>query len=69
MLPLDELVGVAVVIAGPWDNLSYRPDLTSGVAQGAGKLLQDVVPGTAGAASKAGAIPGNVLNGLFGSKK
>jgi len=63
------LVGVAVVIAGPWDNLSYRPDLTSGVAQGAGKLLQDVVPGTAGAASKAGAIPGNVLNGLFGSKK
>jgi len=60
------LVGVAVVIQGPWDSLSYRPDLTSGVAQGAGKLLQDVVPGSV---SKPGAIPGNVLNGLFGSKK
>jgi AsmA protein len=63
------LAGISVAIEGSWDNLSYRPDLSSGVVKDAGKLLQGAVPGAAGVAGKAGAIPGNVLNNLFGSKK
>jgi AsmA protein len=61
------LAGLAIVASGPWDNLSYRPDLSSGAIQGAGKALQGLIPGTGGSSSgsKPGAIPGNLLNGLF----
>jgi AsmA protein len=57
------LAGIAVVISGPWDNLSYRPDLGAAAAQGAKELLKNAIPGAGG--SKPGAIPGNLLNGLF----
>jgi len=62
------LVGLAIAVEGPWDNLSYRPDISSGavsgVVSGAGKALQGLVPGQGGG-SNPGAIPGNVLKGLF----
>lgn len=61
------VISVAVVISGPWDDLSYRPDLSSGLTKDAGKLLQGAVPNVI--PSKPGAIPGNVLNNLFGGKK
>ncbi len=61
------LAGLAVVVSGPWDNLSYRPDVSSAALQGAGKALQGLIPGAAGAApgGKPGAIPGDMLKGLF----
>lgn len=57
------LAGIAVIISGPWDNPSYRPDLGAAAVQGAKQLLQNAIPGAAG--GKPGAIPGNLLNGLF----
>jgi AsmA protein len=64
-------IGVPVLVSGPWDNLSYRPDL-AGVLQGAAKApgqLMDQLrslgkPG-AGAGS-GGGNPVDVLKNLFG---
>ncbi|MBI3516098.1 MAG: AsmA family protein [Proteobacteria bacterium] len=67
------LAGLAIAVSGPWDDLSYRPDLTSGVVQGAGKVLEGLIPGQGQPAqpgtpaSKPGQIPGaDTLKGLFG---
>lgn len=65
------LAGLAIVAEGPWDNLHYRPDLTSGVVEGAGKALLGVIPGqqqpgqSGKPGSSPGQIPGNMLKGLF----
>jgi AsmA protein len=53
-------LSVPIAITGPWDDLSYRPDLAA-LAKDPGKLLQGVAKTPAGA--------GNVLQGLFGGKK
>jgi AsmA protein len=65
---------VPVNIKGPWDHLSYEPDL-AGVVGGAGQLLKGgaqellkgVVPG-GGDSGKSGS-PGDTLKGLLGGKK
>jgi AsmA protein len=69
-----DVVKVGLIVQGPWDNLSYKPDLSDAMTQGAGKALQDLgkgllqgnQPGGA-AGSKPGQIPGaDTLKGLFG---
>jgi AsmA protein len=67
------LAGLAIAVEGPWDNLHYRPDLSSGAVEGAAKALQGLVPGQSGgsgaSSSKPGAIQGDLLKGLFGGRK
>jgi AsmA protein len=67
----DQLAGLAVpvVISGPWDNLSYRPDLT-GAVQGTAKdpskaieSLKNAVPGTGGSGD--GSSPLDSLKGVI----
>ncbi|TAN62107.1 MAG: AsmA family protein [Magnetospirillum sp.] len=36
---------VPVVVEGPWDNLSYRPDLAAMAKQGVGKVVEGVLSG------------------------
>jgi AsmA protein len=76
-----EAVKVGLIVQGPWDNLSYKPDLQEAMTQGAGKALQDLGKGLLGGqgqpgapagtpAAKPGQIPGaDSLKGLFGSGK
>ena len=59
------LLAFPVNITGPWDDLSYRPDLTGmakGLAQDPGKAL-DVLKNQG---SNAGSGTGNLLKGLLG---
>jgi AsmA protein len=59
------LLAVPVDITGPWDNLSYRPDLAGiakGLAQDPGKALDALGKGGSGAGSAAGGL----LKGLLG---
>jgi AsmA protein len=59
------LLAVPVDIVGPWDNLSYRPDLAGiakGLAQDPGKALDALGKGGSGAGSAAGGL----LKGLLG---
>jgi AsmA protein len=59
------LLAVPVDITGPWDNLSYRPDLAGiakGLAQDPGKALDALKGGGSGA----GGAAGNLLKGLLG---
>jgi AsmA protein len=59
------LLAVPVDITGPWDNLSYRPDLAGiakGLAQDPGKAL-DALKGGGGSA---GSAAGGLLKGLLG---
>ena len=59
------VLAVPVDITGPWDNLSYRPDLAAlakGLAQDPGKLLNSLKNGRAGAGSGASGL----LKGLLG---
>jgi AsmA protein len=69
-----------VLVTGPWDNLSYKPDVSALLAGGAGKALQDLGKGLLGGgassgasgtpASKPGQIPGaDSLKSLFGGRK
>jgi AsmA protein len=66
---------VPVVVQGPWDNLSYRPQL-DGLLKQPGQALQGLkglIPNAApGGSSSGGASPapnpGAVLKGLFGTK-
>jgi AsmA protein len=53
-------LSVPIAITGPWDNLSYHPDLTA-LAKDPAKLLQGVAKAPGGAT--------NALQGLFGGKK
>ncbi len=59
------LLAVPVDITGPWDHLSYRPDLAGiakGLAQDPGKALDVLKGGGSGAGSNAKQL----LKGLFG---
>ncbi len=68
-------VMVPVIVSGPWDNLSYKPDLAgalSGAAKGkAMEQLQKVLPGgknggTSGGTSSPVPDVGGAIKGLFG---
>jgi len=66
------LVAVPVIIKGPWDHLSYQPDL-AGIVGDPGKLLQDpaklLQQGAQGAGSTAKSVPGavdSVIKGILG---
>ena len=62
------LVAVPVDITGPWDNLSYRPDLAGvakGLAEDPGKAL-DVLKGQGGSGGGAKGAGQQLLKGLFG---
>ncbi len=68
-----EAVKVGLIVQGPWDNLSYKPDLEDALKAGAGKAIQDLGKGVLGGqsgsqpASKPNQIPGaDSLKGLFG---
>ncbi|MBR9971640.1 AsmA family protein [Magnetospirillum sulfuroxidans] len=41
-------IQVPVIIEGPWENLSYRPDLEAMLKGQAGKAIQDAIGGKAG---------------------
>jgi AsmA protein len=59
------VLAVPVDVTGPWDNLSYRPDLAGiakGLAQDPGKALDLLKNGGSGAGSGAGSL----LKGLLG---
>jgi AsmA protein len=59
------VLAVPVDISGPWDNLSYRPDLAGiakGLAEDPGKALDLLKHGGSGTGSPAG----NLLKGLLG---
>ncbi len=61
------LVAVPVAITGPWDNLSYRPDLSGiakSIAQDPGKLLDALTNKGSGGNSGSGAS--SLLKGLLG---
>lgn len=70
-------LGVPVLIQGPWDNLTYLPDLAGilkGGVGGATDILKSVIPGQGGSPSSgsgssnssgSGALP-NPLKNLFG---
>lgn len=53
----------AVKITGPWDKLSYQPDLQGMITKNAGKLLQGVIGGKNTSNSTK---PADMLKGLFG---
>lgn len=59
------LVTVPVVVSGPWDNLSYRPDLT-GIAKGFVQTPGRVIGGAASGVGRVGQGVGSTLNALFG---
>jgi AsmA protein len=72
-------VGVPVIVSGPWDNLSYRPDLVgaaTGIVTGAVKApgqllntLRGAAPGSGSGSSSSGSSSGSPLDslkGLFG---
>ncbi|ARJ67944.1 hypothetical protein WV31_00445 [Magnetospirillum sp. ME-1] len=53
---------VPILVTGPWDNLSYRPDLEALLkqnAQNVGKAVESLIPGTGG-----GKAPAEGLNPL-----
>jgi AsmA protein len=54
---------VPVVIRGPWDKLSYQPDVQGLLTKNAGKLLQGVIGGKG---SNSSTKPADMLKGLFG---
>jgi AsmA protein len=59
------VLAVPVDVSGPWDNLSYRPDLAGiakGLAEDPGKALDLLKQGGSGGGSGAG----NLLKGLLG---
>lgn len=53
-------IQVPVIVEGPWDNLSYRPDLEAMLKGQAGKAINDAIGG------KAGGL-GGLLGGSAGS--
>ena len=68
-------IGVPILVSGPWDNLSYRPDLAgvlSGAATGAAKVPGQLIDQLRALGDKAGAgasgsgNPADMLKNLFG---
>ena len=72
-------VAVPVIVKGPWDNLSYKPDLAGvvgdpsklleGGAKGVGNVLKSAPGGVGDALKSAPSGAGNVLQGILGGKK
>ena len=61
-------VGVPILVTGPWDDISYRPDLGAalkGAAQAPGAVLNQL-RGVGGAGASAGSSAVDKLKGLFG---
>ena len=64
-------IGVPVLVSGPWENLSYRPDL-AGALQGAvkapGQLMNQLrsLGGTSGGSAGGSGNPADMLKNLFG---
>ncbi|EME70091.1 hypothetical protein H261_09804 [Paramagnetospirillum caucaseum] len=61
---------VPILVSGPWDNLSYRPDLEALLkqnVQNVGKAVESLIPGTGGG-KPSGSSPTDALNPmkLFG---
>jgi AsmA protein len=69
------VVAVPVIIKGPWDHLSYEPDLAGIVGDPAkllqqpGKLLQGGPNGVGNTLKSAPNDVGNVLKGILGGKR
>ncbi len=61
-------IAVPVLIKGPWDDLSYQPDLAALVGD-TGKLLKGGAQGIGNTLKSAPGGVGGVLNDLFGGKK
>lgn len=68
-------IKVPVIVSGPWDNLSYKPDLAGvidGIAKDPKKALEGIkkmIPGQGGAAGGSGSAipkPEDALKKLFG---
>ena len=62
-------IGVPVLVTGPWDNLSYRPDvggMLKGAAQEPGKAFKQLKNLAPGSGSGSTSNPGALLKGLFG---
>jgi AsmA protein len=58
-------LAVPVDVTGPWDNLSYRPDL-AGIAKGLAEDPSKALDLLKGGGSGAGSGAGNLLKGLLG---
>jgi AsmA protein len=68
LVSLAGAIGVPVLVSGPWDNLSYRPDLAGvlrGAVQAPGELIDKLRSLGAGAGA-GGANAIDRLKGLFG---
>ena len=61
-------VAVPVIVKGPWDNLSYQPDL-AGLVGNPEKLLEGGAKGAAGAVQSAPKGVDKLLKGLFGGQQ
>lgn len=59
------LLAVPVDITGPWDNLSYRPDL-AGLAEGIAKDPSKLLKGLKSGGTSAGSGASGLLKGLLG---
>ena len=55
-------LSVPVIVEGPWDNISYRPDLAGLVKENAGQAVKGIVGGVTGK----GSLPSINPNSLFG---
>lgn len=65
LTPTVSGIAVPVDVSGPWDNLSYRPDLAgiaTGIAQDPNKFLKNLKSGEKGLGGNAGSL----LKGLLG---
>jgi AsmA protein len=61
-------IGVPVIIKGPWDNLSYTPDL-AGMVGDPSKLLQSGAKGVGDTLKSAPQGVDSLLKGILGGKK
>lgn len=60
--------GIPIAVTGPWDDLSYKPDLGAalqGLGKQPGKVLEQLKD-LGGSGTGGGSSPGNLLKGLFG---
>jgi AsmA protein len=65
LTPTVSGIAVPVDVVGPWDNLSYRPDLAgiaTGIAQDPNKFIKNLKGGEKGVGGNAGSL----LKGLLG---
>jgi len=60
-------ISVPILVKGPWDNLSYRPDVT-GIVGDPSKLIQGGAKGI-GDSIKSAPNVDTLLKGILGGKK